>query len=224
MSENSSEESTSAISNAVEEIPVSIEIAPPVPSRASASRVQQWLSSLSLNEAGESDGNVDEDVDSRDGVCVVETASVPDVCSDARCFEVRALRLESQGSEWLKAPSSLSSCSAHEVSIPEIFREACPRMFEKRISTAAMRVPPVINAVGPDVVPIFCKARPIPINLKVKAEVEIKQLEQDGVITRTNYSRWASPLVIVRKKNTDKLRLCVDFKVTLNKVITNVWC
>ncbi|XP_077498609.1 uncharacterized protein LOC144109684 [Amblyomma americanum] len=50
-------------------------------------------------------------------------------------------------------------------------------------------------------------------------EKELSDLEKKGVIERVTQSEWATPLVVVPKKEGDKLRLCGDFKITPNPVL-----
>ena len=68
-----------------------------------------------------------------------------------------------------------------------------------------------------DAQPIFCKARPVPFSIKSKIEDELTRLEDEGIITKVTHSDWAAPVVPVIKPS-GKLRLCGDFKVTVNKV------
>ena len=56
--------------------------------------------------------------------------------------------------------------------------------------------------------------------MKDSVEKEIDRLENEGIIQSISYSEWASPIVIVPKTNGD-LRLCGDFKNTVNPVIEN---
>lgn len=66
--------------------------------------------------------------------------------------------------------------------------------------------------------PNFFKARTIPFAIKDKVEAEINRLKFLGVISPVEYSCWATPIVPIFKKNGD-IRICGDFKVTLNPVI-----
>jgi hypothetical protein len=67
-----------------------------------------------------------------------------------------------------------------------------------------------------DVQPIFIKPRTIPYALRDRVENEIDRLEAEGIIERIEYSRWGTPVVPV-VKNDDSIRLCADFKVTINQ-------
>lgn len=72
-----------------------------------------------------------------------------------------------------------------------------------------------------NVVPVFCKARPVPYALLESVEQELNKLEKENVIRKVKYSNWATPLVVVPKakdaSGTQGVRLCGDFKMTLNK-------
>lgn len=72
--------------------------------------------------------------------------------------------------------------------------------------------------VSENATPIFIKPRPIPYAIRHKIEEEIKRLEKLGIIEKTDYSTWGSPIVPVIKKD-GQVRLCADYKVTINKFI-----
>ena len=63
--------------------------------------------------------------------------------------------------------------------------------------------------------PKFFKPRPMAFAIKEKVEGELKRLEDLGVIEKVKYSDWASPIVPVSKPN-GSIRICGDFKVTIN--------
>ena len=64
-------------------------------------------------------------------------------------------------------------------------------------------------------IPVFCKARPVPFSLLHKVEQEIDSLVQQGILVKVDYSEWATPVVPIQKSN-GRVRLCGDFKITLN--------
>lgn len=63
--------------------------------------------------------------------------------------------------------------------------------------------------------PKFFRARPIPVALREPVKVELDRLAAMGALLPVTSSEWASPLVVVRKPN-GSLRLCGDFKATVN--------
>ena len=69
-----------------------------------------------------------------------------------------------------------------------------------------------------DAQPKFCKPRSVPLHLKEAIEQELDRLERIGVLEKVAYSRWATPLVCAPKKDA-RVRLCGDYKVTLNQVL-----
>ena len=69
--------------------------------------------------------------------------------------------------------------------------------------------------------PKYCKTRPVPYAMKSRVEEELDRLEKQGVWKRVQYSKWAAPMVAVLKDPRDPtgpIRICGDFKQTVNKV------
>jgi len=71
--------------------------------------------------------------------------------------------------------------------------------------------------VGLQVKPKFCKACLVPYAMKEKVEVALEQLQKEGIIEEVQYAEWAAPIVPVLKADGKSLRICGDFKVTVNK-------
>ncbi|XP_062713385.1 uncharacterized protein K02A2.6-like [Aedes albopictus] len=67
----------------------------------------------------------------------------------------------------------------------------------------------------PDAVPVYIKARPVPFSLRGAVEQELEKLVKDGVLEKVNHSAWATPVVPVMKAN-NRVRLCGDYKITVN--------
>jgi len=63
--------------------------------------------------------------------------------------------------------------------------------------------------------PKFCKARSMPYSLIPKIESELKNLENQEIIRPIGWAEWATPIVPFVKKN-GSVRICGDFKVTIN--------
>ena len=70
----------------------------------------------------------------------------------------------------------------------------------------------------PDSVPVFCRARSVPFSLRGKVSNEIDRMVNLGIMYPVSHSDWATPVVPVPKKD-GTVRLCGDFKVTLNKFL-----
>ena len=70
--------------------------------------------------------------------------------------------------------------------------------------------------VKEDVRPIFVKPRSVPFAIREAIEAELKRLEAEGIIEKVPHSKWAAPIVPVPKGN-GKIRICGDYKVTVNQ-------
>ena len=64
--------------------------------------------------------------------------------------------------------------------------------------------------------PQFFKPRPLPLALKTSVEKELEKLQRENVISPVQFSDWAAPVVPV-VKGDGSVRICGDFKVTVNK-------
>ena len=63
--------------------------------------------------------------------------------------------------------------------------------------------------------PVYRKARPVPYALKKPLETKLDSLEQQGILEKVEHSSWATPVVLVPKPGKT-IRLCGDYKVTIN--------
>ncbi|PAA72660.1 hypothetical protein BOX15_Mlig029664g1 [Macrostomum lignano] len=82
-------------------------------------------------------------------------------------------------------------------------------------ATQSCEFPPVTLKIKEGTTPIHCKPRPLPFALRQGVKDEIDRLLEEDTIKPVKFSEWASPIVVV-KKPSGKLRLCVDYKVTIN--------
>lgn len=64
--------------------------------------------------------------------------------------------------------------------------------------------------------PRFFKPRSVPFAIKGAIETELDRLEAAGILKKVTYSKWAAPIVAVPKKD-GKIRICGDYKVTVNQ-------
>ena len=91
-----------------------------------------------------------------------------------------------------------------------------PSVFEDKLGT--MKHFRAKLEIKEGATPKFFRPRPVPFALKENIEHELDRLERDGIITKVNHSSWAAPIVPVPKRD-GKLRICGDYKVTLNAVL-----
>ena len=66
--------------------------------------------------------------------------------------------------------------------------------------------------------PRFMKARSVPLTIREKVEVELERMVATSVIKPVCFSEWASPIAPVLKRN-GQVRICGDFKQTVNPVL-----
>ena len=66
--------------------------------------------------------------------------------------------------------------------------------------------------------PKFHKPHAVPFALKEALERELVCLQQLGVLEKVNHSEWAAPVVVI-PKGDGCLRVCGDYKVTINPVL-----
>ena len=70
--------------------------------------------------------------------------------------------------------------------------------------------------VRPGTTPVFHRPRPVPFAVKDTSERELQRLVEAGIVEKVIHSEWAAPVVVVPKED-GKIRLCGDYKVTVNK-------
>ena len=67
-----------------------------------------------------------------------------------------------------------------------------------------------------DAYPVFLKPRSVPFAMKQIIEKELQRLEAEGIIEKVSHSKLAAPVVPVQKGD-GKIRLCGDYKTTVNR-------
>ena len=72
--------------------------------------------------------------------------------------------------------------------------------------------------VDPNVPPKYCKARTVPYYYREKVEKELDRLVGEGTLESVEFSEWAAPIVAVLKQDKQSVRICGDFKQTINPV------
>eukprot|EP00731_Ephydatia_muelleri_P012033 Em0006g927a len=77
--------------------------------------------------------------------------------------------------------------------------------------------------VDETVQPLFFRHRSVPHALKARIEEEINKLEKAGIIEPVAPSEWAAPVVPLVKQD-GSIRLCGDYKLTVNRVLKLLEC
>ncbi len=124
------------------------------------------------------------------------------------------------GRDWLKEIkldwSEIKCYNISKISTMDALLEKYASVFDSELGTIK-DFKARIN-LKPDSTPKFFKPRPIAYALKPKVETEIDRLIHTGVLVPVTHSEWATPIVPVVKKS-GAVRICGDFKVTLNSQI-----
>ena len=122
------------------------------------------------------------------------------------------------GRDWL-AQLQLNWTAIHQLCAPNELQAVLDRhseVFKEELGT--LRGKTVKLHVDTAVQPKFVKHRPVPISQKHKIELELQRLQDTSVIEPVQFSDWATPIVPVIKQD-GSVRICGDYKVTINKAL-----
>ena len=72
--------------------------------------------------------------------------------------------------------------------------------------------------VDPEAQPKFSKARTLHYAMRPKVEEELSRLVAEGTLEPVHYFEWAAPVVAVLKSDRQCVRLCGDFRMTVNPI------
>ena len=120
------------------------------------------------------------------------------------------------GRNWL-GQIQLDWTSIHKVSTPldQLLKEY-KEVF--RLELGTLQGVQAKLVVKPDASPKFHKPRSVPYALKTAIEQDLEHLEQAEILTKVKFSDWAAPVVPVPKAD-GRIRICGDYKVTINPVL-----
>ncbi|XP_013918131.1 PREDICTED: uncharacterized protein K02A2.6-like [Thamnophis sirtalis] len=76
---------------------------------------------------------------------------------------------------------------------------------------------PISLNLDPMVAPIRLKARRVPFALRARVDAEIDKLISQGILEPVDHAPWETPIVPL--KSDGSLRVCADYKATLNKAL-----
>ncbi|CAO4363315.1 unnamed protein product [Caenorhabditis nigoni] len=101
-------------------------------------------------------------------------------------------------------------------SIQEELKEKFPEVFAEGLGRCTKEK--AVLTVDKDTSPVYRPKRPVSFEAREVVEKELDRLESMGVLKKVNHSKWAAPLVCVKKAGGD-LRVCADFKTGLNNAL-----
>ena len=117
------------------------------------------------------------------------------------------------GRDWLSNLkldwASLFKVDSGVFDVPEKY----PQLFAEGVGTLEGYQAKI--TLSADAKPQFHRPRPVPHALQQKVEEELNRLQEEGIIQPVENSEWAAPIVIVRKAD-NSIRICGDYKVTIN--------
>ena len=90
------------------------------------------------------------------------------------------------------------------------------KIFEKGLGT--LKGFKATIHVDPNARPRFCRSRVVPYALREKVSAELDRLVQEGTLEPMDIADWAAPIVPVLKSDKTSVRICGDFRMTVNPV------
>ena len=122
------------------------------------------------------------------------------------------------GRDWLQHIRFDWSCVNSVSTADAAAQEVCdrhPDLFKEELGELNGTTAKIY--IDSDARPRFCHARQVPYALKEKVDTEIERLVNAGVLEPIQFSEWATPVVPVLKHD-GTVRLCGDYKLTVNQV------
>lgn len=125
------------------------------------------------------------------------------------------------GREWIRQLRLFDSCPLAELHLLNTDTDQVEKLLIKYSSItepglSKMKGVQARISLKEGATPIHFKSRTVPFRLQPLVETEIQNLVEQGVLVKVHTAEWATPVVPILKPN-NKVRLCGDFKVTINK-------
>lgn len=118
----------------------------------------------------------------------------------------------------LKQVNAIMSSETDFVSTISRLKSSFSEVFKKELGK--FTVTKVHLEVKQGTKPIFFKPRPVPLAWKPIIEQKLNEFCDAGMMEPVDNADWGSPIVPVMKPNGD-LRICGDYKVTINQFLTD---
>ncbi|XP_037504865.1 uncharacterized protein K02A2.6-like [Rhipicephalus sanguineus] len=161
----------------------------------------------------------------KEGLDVLGKVSVPVKFKD-RELQLPLLVLKNDGNtllgrNWFQ-PLGISLTGLHSINVgPQAIVEKFADVFSETFPGA--NLPRIHIELKEAAQARFLKCRSIPFAMKNEVVAELNRLEELGILKPTQYSDWATPIIVVRKKD-GSLRICGDYRSTVNQAVkSNVY-
>ena len=152
------------------------------------------------------------------GSCCVNVEYAGQIVKDIPLLVVQGSGPTLFGRSWLKL-IRLNWKAIYNVQSIEAWQaivDKYPQVFEEGLGTLQGYQARI--HVDPKAQPKFCRARSVPYSLRDKVEKELTRLQEEGTLEPVEMAEWAAPIVPVLKADKMKVRICGDFRVTVNPV------
>lgn len=122
------------------------------------------------------------------------------------------------GRRWLRELQlkSINLYNLKETLDPTVLKlkEQFPEVFTDQMGTFKHEITLYLT----DSTPIFFKARALPLALRIPVENELDRLQREGIIEKVERADYGTPIVPIIKPD-GSIRICGDFKITVNKLL-----
>lgn len=143
-----------------------------------------------------------------------------DMCNDIDIFVIKNGASPILGRDFMSLfklkIASVNYYSTTQTSIDEIIKRY-DALFSPGLGTFNKGTV-TLKLIDEEISPKFFRARPLPYGLRDKVNNEIDRLVEIGILKSVDFSKWATPIVPVIKKD-GSVRICGDFKITINPVL-----
>ncbi|XP_053618601.1 uncharacterized protein K02A2.6-like [Plodia interpunctella] len=137
--------------------------------------------------------------------------------NNVRLYVIKGGGLPLLGRDWLKflkiTQINMNKLIEEDQLVSQLCKEY-PQVFTDKLGTCkkTLRLQ-LVDCNG-----VYVRARPVPLALRERVERELERLQRDGSIYRVDHSDFGTPIVAVVKSNGE-LRICGDYKVTINPIL-----
>ena len=131
-------------------------------------------------------------------------------------FVVKGPSYNLLGRSWFESLGIEVTGVAHIQNLTDQYIHMFPSVFSDKLGE--FTGPPIDLELNPDIKPIACAPRRIPIGIRPAVDEALDKLIKSKVLEPVEDSDWATPIVPVVKPD-GSVRICADYRITINKAI-----